>query len=49
MAIPRSGYVFTNARASRRADEALLGAFLELAPASVGGRLPDDGFYASFE
>jgi NitT/TauT family transport system substrate-binding protein len=47
-AIPRSGYVFEEARAARPAVEALLRVFLELAPASVGGALPNDGFYASF-
>jgi NitT/TauT family transport system substrate-binding protein len=48
-AIPLSAYVFTDARAARPAVEALLRVFLESAPASVGGRLPDDGFYASVE
>ena len=47
-AIPLSAYVFTEAPAARSAVEALLGAFLELAPIAVGGKLPDDGFYASF-
>jgi NitT/TauT family transport system substrate-binding protein len=46
--IPRSAQVFKSAVAARPEIEALLGVFLELAPASVGGRLPDDGFYASF-
>jgi NitT/TauT family transport system substrate-binding protein len=48
-AIPLSAYVFTRAPEARKAVEALLGVFLDLAPASVGGHLPDDGFYASFE
>jgi NitT/TauT family transport system substrate-binding protein len=48
-AIPVSSYVFIDARAARPSVEALLSVFLELAPASVGGRLPDDGFYASFK
>lgn len=48
-AIPLSAYVFAPAPAARPKVEALLGVFLELAPLSVGGRLPDDGFYASFE
>jgi NitT/TauT family transport system substrate-binding protein len=48
-AIPRSAYVFTAAKAARPAVEALLRVFLELSPASIGGRLPDDAFYASFE
>jgi NitT/TauT family transport system substrate-binding protein len=47
-AIPLSAYVFKPAREARPAVEALLGAFLRLAPASIGGHLPDDGFYASF-
>lgn len=47
-AIPRSAYVYVPAPASRPAVEALLGVFLELAPASVGGKLPDNAFYASF-
>jgi NitT/TauT family transport system substrate-binding protein len=44
-AIPRSAYVYKGAREARPSIEALLGVFLETAPASVGGRLPDDGFY----
>jgi NitT/TauT family transport system substrate-binding protein len=48
-AIPVSSYVFIDARAARPSVEALLSVFLELAPASVGGRLPDDGFYAFFK
>jgi NitT/TauT family transport system substrate-binding protein len=46
--IPRSAHVFKGARRAKPEVEALLGVFLELAPSSVGGRLPDDGFYASF-
>jgi NitT/TauT family transport system substrate-binding protein len=46
-AIPSSAYAFVEAGAARPAVEALLGAFLELAPASVGGKLPGDGFYLS--
>lgn len=48
-AIPLSAYVFVPAKAARPEIEALLGAFLELAPSSVGGRLPSDAFYASFD
>jgi len=47
-AIPRSAYVYETAAQARPAVEALLKVFLELAPASVGGTLPDDGFYAAF-
>lgn len=46
--IPRSALVFKNSRVARPEVEALLRTFLELAPGSVGGRLPDDDFYASF-
>jgi NitT/TauT family transport system substrate-binding protein len=49
LAIPRSAYVFTTAVAARPAIEALLGVFLAEAPLSVGGKLPDEGFYASFD
>jgi NitT/TauT family transport system substrate-binding protein len=48
-AIPNSAYVFTLAPAARKSVEKLLGVFLDLAPASIGGKLPDDGFYASFD
>jgi NitT/TauT family transport system substrate-binding protein len=47
-AIPRSAYVFSSGRDSRQAVEALLKVFLETAPDSIGGRLPDDAFYAFF-
>jgi NitT/TauT family transport system substrate-binding protein len=48
-AIPVSAYVFETASASRPSIEALLGVFLDLSPASVGGKLPGDGFYADFK
>jgi NitT/TauT family transport system substrate-binding protein len=44
-AIPKSNYVFIPAQEARPAIEALFRAFLEFAPASIGGRLPADGFY----
>lgn len=47
-AIPRSAYVYMAAPSARPSIEALLKVFLEMAPASVGGKLPDDAFYASF-
>ena len=47
-AIPLSAYVFRLAPEARPAVEALLDVFLDLVPASVGGRLPDEGFYAAF-
>jgi NitT/TauT family transport system substrate-binding protein len=48
-AIPLSAYVFVTAPAARAECEALLRVFMDLAPASVGGRLPDDGFYAAIK
>ncbi|MCX7655732.1 MAG: ABC transporter substrate-binding protein [Treponemataceae bacterium] len=47
-AIPKSAYVFIPAREARPALERLLGAFLEYAPQSIGGKLPGDDFYGSF-
>jgi len=47
-AIPRSAYVFVPAPGARPAVEALLRVFLETSPASIGGKLPDGGFYAAF-
>lgn len=44
-AIPRSNYVFIPAPEARPALEALYKAFLEFSPASIGGTLPQDGFY----
>ncbi|MDR0451874.1 MAG: ABC transporter substrate-binding protein [Treponema sp.] len=44
-AVPRSNYVFQSAREARPAIESLFRVFLENDPASIGGRLPDDGFY----
>jgi len=48
-AIPRSAYVFVRAPEARSAVEALLSVFLETAPASVGGKLPNDGFYGTWQ
>ncbi|GHV95740.1 lipoprotein [Spirochaetia bacterium] len=44
-AIPRSNYVFIPAAEARPGLEALYRAFLEFAPASIGGALPKDDFY----
>ena len=44
-AIPRSNYVFIPAAQARPGIEALFRAFLEFAPASIGGALPGDDFY----
>ncbi|MDR0583058.1 MAG: ABC transporter substrate-binding protein [Treponema sp.] len=44
-AIPRSNYVFISAAEARPGIEALFRAFLEFAPASIGGALPKDDFY----
>lgn len=46
-AIPASNYAFVPAASSRASVEALLSVFLASAPASIGGKLPDDAFYAS--
>jgi NitT/TauT family transport system substrate-binding protein len=44
-AIPKSNYVFISAAEARPGIEALFKAFLEFAPASIGGALPKDDFY----
>lgn len=44
-AIPRSNYVFIPAAEARPSLEALYRAFLDFAPASIGGALPLDSFY----
>lgn len=44
-AIPKSNYVFIPAQVGRPSLEALFKVFLENAPASIGGALPDDKFY----
>jgi len=44
-AIPKSNYVFIPASIGRPSLEALFKVFLENAPASIGGALPDDKFY----
>jgi NitT/TauT family transport system substrate-binding protein len=44
-AVPRSNYVFIPAAQARPGIEALFTAFLEFAPASIGGALPRDDFY----
>lgn len=44
-AIPYSCLVWKNADDSRKEIDRLLSIFLEFAPDSVGGKLPDEGFY----
>jgi len=44
-AIPKSNYVFIPAQEARPGLEALYRVFLDFAPASIGGKLPTDGFY----
>jgi NitT/TauT family transport system substrate-binding protein len=43
--VPNSNYVYTPAVQARESVEALLNTFLEFAPDSIGGRLPDSDFY----
>jgi NitT/TauT family transport system substrate-binding protein len=44
-AIPTSAFVFKSAPAARKSVEQLLGIFRARDPASIGGALPDSGFY----
>lgn len=46
-AIPVCAFAFIPAPEARASIEALLSVFLKAAPASVGGRLPDEAFYAA--
>ncbi|MCX8012946.1 MAG: ABC transporter substrate-binding protein [Rectinema sp.] len=45
-AIPVSNFTYIEATAARKEIEALLSVFLEFEPASIGGTLPSDSFYA---
>ena len=47
-AIPHCNFVYLEAAAARPEVEALLSVFLASAPASIGGALPDDAFYAQY-
>lgn len=47
-AIPRCNFVYREAAEARPAVEALLREFLAAAPASIGGALPDEGFYGRY-
>ena len=44
-AIPKSNYEYVPAALGRASLESLFGLFLEYSPVSIGGALPDDGFY----
>jgi len=44
-AIPKSAYVFVPAADARKDLEALFSVFLDFAPASIGGKMPDARFY----
>ena len=44
--IPKANYVFKTARESKAEIETLFGILLRQNPASIGGKLPDAGFYA---
>ena len=46
-AVPRCGLTFVPAREAKPALEGLLAIFLKFAPESIGGKLPDEGFYAA--
>ena len=43
--IPRANYVFVSSEYARKDAETLLNLFLSNDEASIGGKLPDDGFY----
>ena len=43
--IPRANYVFVSSEYARKEAENLLNLFLQNDEASIGGKLPDDGFY----
>jgi len=47
-AIPNSRYVYIPAREAKSNVDALLGVFLSFDPDSIGGKLPDSGFFADF-
>lgn len=44
-AIPFANFTWQNAASARAQIESLLKIFLSFAPASIGGKLPDEGFY----
>lgn len=44
-AIPSCAFVWIDANSARKPIESLLAVFLEFAPESIGGKLPDEGFY----
>ena len=44
-AIPKCAFVFETGNTARNEIEKLLSVFMEFEPASVGGKLPDGGFY----
>ncbi|MGN0729452.1 ABC transporter substrate-binding protein [Treponema sp.] len=44
-AIPECAFVFETGESARRGVESLLLVFMEFDPSSVGGKLPDGGFY----
>lgn len=43
--IPTSAFTFSQAMEAKEEIESLLSLFLELSPESIGGKLPDEGFY----
>ncbi len=45
IAIPSCGFAWVDAKVAKKMIESLLSVFLEYSPESIGGKLPDDGFY----
>lgn len=45
IAIPSCGFAWVDAKEAKKMIESLLSVFLEYSPESIGGKLPDDGFY----
>lgn len=48
-AIPECAFTFIKAPEAKASIEALLSIFLKAAPVSVGGKLPDEGFYVQLQ
>ena len=44
-AVPNAAFVYTEGKEAQSQVEALLSIFMQFAPESIGGALPDEGFY----